>query len=227
MRPCLMALTTAVPPYVFDQKDVAKRTENLLSGNKKIQRMLPVFENAGINRRYSCVPIDWHAAPHGWKERNELYVRHAVSLLEDVVHELLDTAKLQRDDIDAIVTVSTTRVATPSPDALLIEMVGLRSDTRRLPVFGLGCAGGVIGLARAASPSVARLSNAASFAPQLPVHRRFAPGHRKKGIGRTRFARPGAAVARRPDFSHIPSVPRPYPGEIFKSCRDAKSIVTH
>ncbi len=33
--------------------------------------------------------------------------------------------------------------------------MGLRADVRRLPIFGLGCAGGVLGLARAASQAVA------------------------------------------------------------------------
>jgi alkylresorcinol/alkylpyrone synthase len=57
----------------------------------------------------------------------------------------------QRDDIDSIVVVSTTGIATPSLDALLIERMGLQRTVRRLPIFGLGCAGGVLGLARAAS----------------------------------------------------------------------------
>jgi alkylresorcinol/alkylpyrone synthase len=47
------------------------------------------------------------------------------------------------------VLVSTTGVATPSLDALLVERMQLRRDIQRLPIFGLGCAGGVIGLARA------------------------------------------------------------------------------
>src|SRR5207245_2241025 len=47
--------------------------------------------------------------------------------------------------------VSTTGIATPSLDARLIDRLGLRADVQRLPIFGLGCAGGVIGLARAAA----------------------------------------------------------------------------
>jgi len=56
-----------------------------------------------------------------------------------------------KDEIDSIVVVSTTGIATPSLDALLIERMGLRRTVERLPIFGLGCAGGVLGLARAAS----------------------------------------------------------------------------
>lgn len=150
MQARLSALATAVPPFALEQKDVAKRVETLFGNLEDIRRLMPVFENAGIDRRYSCVPIDWYGAPHGWKDRNALYIESAVSLLESVTGHLLRSAKLQRHDIDAIVTVSTTGVATPSLDALLIERMGLRRDVKRLPVFGLGCAGGVIGMSRAA-----------------------------------------------------------------------------
>ena len=59
-------------------------------------------------------------------------------------------AGIAPDAVDAVVAVSTTGIATPGLDARLIDRLGLRRDIRRLPVFGLGCAGGVIGLARAA-----------------------------------------------------------------------------
>src|ERR1700733_993730 len=109
-----MALATAVPPFVLDQSDVAKRVEYAFGGGQRdIARMLPIFGNAGISHRYSCVPIEWYTEPHGWKERNDLYIVNAVSLLEKVTLELLEKANITRDAIDAIVTVSTTGIATP------------------------------------------------------------------------------------------------------------------
>jgi alkylresorcinol/alkylpyrone synthase len=111
---------------------------------------MPVFENTGIERRYSCVPIDWYSQRHGWADRTNLYVENAVVLFEKITLDLLAQAKLTRADIDAIVVSSTTGIATPSLDALVVEKMGLRRDIRRLPIFGLGCAGGVVGLSRAA-----------------------------------------------------------------------------
>lgn len=155
MQSRLMALKSAVPPYALEQADVARRGAHLFRERKDIARLLPVFENTGIGRRYSCVPIDWYEQDHGWVDKASLYVQHATSLLEKVARSLLEDAHLRSDDIDAIVVASTTGVATPSLDALIIEKLGLRRDTRRLPIFGLGCAGGVIGLARAAELAVA------------------------------------------------------------------------
>jgi alkylresorcinol/alkylpyrone synthase len=156
MRPRLLALKTAVPPHVIAQTEAARYAQTLFAKVRDIARLMPVFQNTGIARRYSCVPIEWYLGDHGWLDRTELYVANAVALLETVTRRLLEEAGLQASDLDAIVTVSTTGIATPSLDALLVERMGLRRDIRRLPVFGLGCAGGVIGLSRAADLAHAR-----------------------------------------------------------------------
>src|SRR6185312_3881831 len=150
MRPRLLALKTAVPPHVIAQNEAARYAQSLFAKVRDIARLMPIFENTGIARRYSCVPIEWYLGEHGWLARTELFVANAVTLLETVTRRLLDEAGLKADEIDAIVAVSTTGIATPSLDALVVERLGLRRDIKRLPVFGLGCAGGVTGLARAA-----------------------------------------------------------------------------
>ena len=149
--PRLLAIATAVPPYPLDQTDVIERVKLLFGRSPDLDRLLPVFLNTGIHRRYSCVPIEWYDRPHGWSERNRIYLDSALDLLEAATKRLLCLTGRHKSDIDGIVVASTTGIATPSLDARLIERMGLRSTVRRLPIFGLGCAGGVIGLARAAS----------------------------------------------------------------------------
>ena len=150
MRPRLLALRSAVPPYLLDQSDVFVRAAKLFQGRQDIARLLRVFANTGIERRYSCVPLDWYSEKHGWTDRTDLYVENAVALFEKITLDLLEQATLRPEDIDAIVVSSTTGIATPSLDALVVETLRLRRDIRRLPIFGLGCAGGVVGLMRAA-----------------------------------------------------------------------------
>jgi alkylresorcinol/alkylpyrone synthase len=149
--PRLLAVATAVPPYGLDQDDVVDRVKRLFAGSQELDRLLPVFANTGIRTRYSCVPIEWYDRPHGWSERNRIYVDSALDLLETTTRQLLDCSGRALSEIDGVVVVSTTGIATPSLDALLVDRVGLRQTAWRLPIFGLGCAGGVIGLARAAS----------------------------------------------------------------------------
>jgi alkylresorcinol/alkylpyrone synthase len=156
--PRLVALATAVPPHALGQAEVARRAQHLFSEARAqdLDRLMPVFANAGIDRRYSCVPLDWYERAHGWAERNALYLEHAERLLERAGREALGRAGLKPEAIDAVVAVSTSGIATPGLDARLIGRLGLRCNVRRLPVFGLGCAGGVIGLSRAADLARAR-----------------------------------------------------------------------
>jgi alkylresorcinol/alkylpyrone synthase len=151
VAPRLVAVATAVPRYPLDQDDVIERVKLLFGQSPELGRLLPVFLNTGIRRRYSCVPIEWYDRAHGWSERNRIYLDSALDLLEAATERVLRLTGRRNDDIDGIVVVSTTGIATPSLDALLIERMGLRRTVRRLPIFGLGCAGGVLGLARAAS----------------------------------------------------------------------------
>jgi alkylresorcinol/alkylpyrone synthase len=101
------------------------------------------------------VPLEWFDRPHGWEERNRAYLAGALDLIEAAAGRALDRAGVSLDELGGIVAVSTTGVATPSLDALLIERMHLPPTVQRLPVFGLGCAGGALGLARAAMMATA------------------------------------------------------------------------
>ena len=152
VRPRLLGLSTAVPPYIMGQRDVAERVRAIFAdaGAELVERLMPIYGNAGVERRHACVPIHWHDSLHGWRERSEIYLENAVALLERAAVDCLAEVGLPARDVDAVVVVSTSGIATPSLDAVLINRLGLRPDVTRLPIFGLGCAGGVLGLSRAA-----------------------------------------------------------------------------
>ncbi|WP_240932485.1 type III polyketide synthase [Pelagibius litoralis] len=153
----LTALATAVPPHILRQADVVTRVRSLFAGRQiNIDRLLPAFANAGVETRRSCVPIEWYLEPSDWKTRNQLFIDNALDLFEDATLRCLDQAGLPLEAVDAIVTVSTTGIAVPSLDARLMDRLAFRRDVNRLPVFGLGCVGGVIGLSRAAALAKSR-----------------------------------------------------------------------
>jgi alkylresorcinol/alkylpyrone synthase len=148
----IAAVATAYPPHSFTQEDALVAAGRIFGHNPELMaRMSSAYGNAGVRRRYSCVPLSWYAEPHGWPERTRLYEEHALALLTDAGRNVLRTAGVAPADVAATVTVSSTGIATPSLDSLLQGPLGLVPTVQRLPVFGLGCAGGVIGLARAAA----------------------------------------------------------------------------
>jgi len=146
----LVSIATAVPPYVLEQADIAERVRAQFSRSGVVQRLMPVFSTTGIRRRYSCVPIEWYYDEQRWPSRNDVYLEAAQALLEQAARAALDRAGIAAGEVDAVVTVSTTGIATPSLDARLLNTLGFIPTVRRLPIFGLGCVGGAVGLARAA-----------------------------------------------------------------------------
>jgi len=148
--PRLLAVRTAVPPHVLEQRDVERRVHAQFSSHALVQRLLPVFANTGIERRHSCVPVEWYYDAHGWRERNQRYLESASALLEECAAHALDAAGLHPRDIGTLMTVSTSGIATPSLEARLMERMPFSRTVRRIPLFGLGCAGGALGLGYAA-----------------------------------------------------------------------------
>ncbi len=150
--PCLLSVATAVPEHRLPQTEMRAFASRLFPRRapEKLAPLLPAFEAAGVETRWIAVPMAWLAEPHGWPERSRLYRRHAVALLRRAAEEALAGAGLAAGEIDALVVASTTGIAVPSLDALLMEELPFRRDLLRLPLFGFGCGGGVLGLARAA-----------------------------------------------------------------------------
>jgi alkylresorcinol/alkylpyrone synthase len=157
MESCsLLSLATAVPPHVVEQQDAKARAREAFGGKKALfDRLSGVFDNAGIARRHIVAPQDWYMQAHGWHDRNALYLAAAEQLFIDAAMAAIARAGLRPQDIDGVVTASTTGIATPSLEARTFSRIGFRTDVRRVPVFGLGCAGGVNGLSLASRLALA------------------------------------------------------------------------
>ncbi|MGC1346785.1 MAG: type III polyketide synthase, partial [Methyloceanibacter sp.] len=79
-----------------------------------------------------------------------MFLHHALDLLQEVAVGPIRAAGIELKDIGAIVVNTITGVAIPSLDAKLMNRLDLPASVERLPIFGLGCGGGVAGLARSA-----------------------------------------------------------------------------
>jgi alkylresorcinol/alkylpyrone synthase len=147
----LLSLATASPPHELAQHEVAEVARSLFQDRfPGFERMAPVFRTAGIRTRQAVMPMEWYLQPLGWPERSAAYLAGAVDLFVQAAQAALNEAGLTGADVDVIVTASSTGIATPSLEARAMERMGFRPDAARVPVFGLGCAGGATGLALAA-----------------------------------------------------------------------------
>ena len=147
----LLSLATASPPHDFSQDFVLEvATEVLGARFSQFHLMAPVFKNAGVHRRQVAMPADWYLQPRTWPERSAVYDEVALDLFCQAAERALAEAGLTGGDVDIIVTVSSTGISTPSLEARAMGRMGFRPDAARVPVFGVGCAGGATGLGLAA-----------------------------------------------------------------------------
>jgi alkylresorcinol/alkylpyrone synthase len=149
--PKIIAAATAIPPHNIPQEFAAEYAlRHFQSQFPDIERLLPVFKSSRVESRQFCVPPEWFMTPKSFAEKNNTYIEWATRLGADSASKCMEKAGLRPDEIDHIIFVSTTGLATPSIDARLINILNLRADIKRTPIWGLGCVGGVMGLSRAA-----------------------------------------------------------------------------
>lgn len=158
-NPSILSVATASPPNRVSQQVAKDFARAMFSGvYKDIERLLPVFDHSGVESRDFCVPPEWFYDDHTFTEKNDLYVENALDLSEKAARRAIDKAGVDASEIGAVFFISTTGLAVPSIDSLLMPRLGLSEHVRRVPVVGLGCAAGASGLglashyARACAP---------------------------------------------------------------------------
>lgn len=148
--PRLGALATAVPAHVVTQAEARAACEKAFAGQEDLVRLLAVFARSGVLRRHFAFPVEYYLEERSFEERNADFIEQGAALAEQAARSCLERAGVRPEQVDQVYVVTTTGLATPSLDALLVPRLGLRRDVRRFPLFGLGCAGGAGGLLRAA-----------------------------------------------------------------------------
>ncbi len=152
----LVSLATSVPPHLFHQAQILAAAREIFGQYPEFETFSSIFANTGVVNRHGVKPIEWYFERRGWPERTQAFLEGAEALFIDVARKAIERADLGAGEIDTVVTVCSTGIATPSLEARVAGKLGLRSDVSRVPVFGLGCAGGVTGLSVASRLAQAR-----------------------------------------------------------------------
>jgi len=150
-RGMLIATATALPPHTLTRDDVKRYVREVFSiDERRADALITVIDNAKISSRRATVPIDCIIQRRSLAQKAGEYHEHAVTLGREAAENCLRRAAMTASDIDLIITVSCTGFMIPSLDAHLINLIGFRSDVRRLPITELGCAAGGMALSFAA-----------------------------------------------------------------------------
>lgn len=145
--PRIVAVATAVPEHRLTQPEVRALAEAHFGPSNS--RYLSVFDHALVDERHFAVPPDWFARVAGPGQANDAYLEAAKALASEVAADCLAQAGAEPSTIDGVIYVSSSGIAAPSIDTYVAETLGLPRTVTRVPLFGLGCAGGAAGLALA------------------------------------------------------------------------------
>jgi alkylresorcinol/alkylpyrone synthase len=149
-HPVILATATALPEHLITRDDVKYYMGRVFDiPERKLEAMMSIVDNAQVLKRHSIFPITYTVEPRALQKTNNEYIEHAIKLGREAAEKCLERAHLRADEIDLIITVSCTGFMIPSLDAHLINMMGFRSDVRRMPFTELGCAAGAMALGRA------------------------------------------------------------------------------
>lgn len=137
-------------PYKTIQQDVKAQAREMFAVNfPQVDRLIGAFDNTEIVTRNFCKPLSYYAEPNTFEERNDDYINISLDYSVQAIQECVKKANVALGDLTDILFVSTTGLATPSIDARIINQLRLDPHINRIPVWGLGCAGGVSGMAKA------------------------------------------------------------------------------
>lgn len=143
-------VVTENAPYHVDQKEIVQVVRSLFGEHfSDIERLLRVFGNGQIEGRYFAAPLEWFERERGLEEKNRLYIEEAVRMGSRAVERCLSESGTAMDEIDAFIFVSSSGMSTPTIDARIMNELKMPPHIKRLPIWGLGCAGGAAGLSRA------------------------------------------------------------------------------
>jgi alkylresorcinol/alkylpyrone synthase len=149
--PSIIGVGTSVPRFKVNQEHVRHFARRLFDkSDLNVERLLPVFDHTTIRERYFSREIDWFKTEHGFAEKNRIYQETGLELAQQATLAACRSIDFSPGEIDHVFFVSTTGIATPSLDAHLFNRLNFKQTILRSPLWGLGCGGGVAGIARAA-----------------------------------------------------------------------------
>lgn len=153
--PLILSVGNAVPKHKINQENVVPFVRNLfIKKYPSIDRLLSVFQNGEIHSRYIAKELSWYSEEHSFEEKNHTYVENAIQLSVEAIRNCLTNTEflsleVNYEEIDGIIFVSSTGISTPTIDAHIANLLPLKSTLKRIPIWGLGCAGGASGISRA------------------------------------------------------------------------------
>jgi len=144
-----VSVAPVLPARSYSQGEITAALLAMITPDPARQQVMRrIHASSGVQTRSLVMPLERYSSLASFQESNDFFIAEGTTLAERAVTAALDSAGLAPTDVDFLLFTSVTGIAAPSIDAQLVSRLGLRTDVKRLPSFGLGCVAGAAGIAR-------------------------------------------------------------------------------
>ncbi len=145
----IQSVGRALPAHYYSQDKLLAALQGAWRPDRRTNgRLARLHDAVRVRGRHLALPLDQYETLSSFSATNDAYIRCATELAEEALWDGLGQARILPEQIDHIFFTSVTGIAVPSIDTALVNRMGLRSDVKRTPMFGLGCVAGAAGVAR-------------------------------------------------------------------------------
>ena len=144
------SVQSGLPDHYYSQEELLAGLRELWQERfHNFDRIEQFHRNVLVSGRHLALPMEEYSEIRkSFGARNDAFLRVATDLATRSVDRLLNDAGLLPEDISLLASTTVTGLAVPTLEARLMNRLPFRANTRRLPLFGLGCLAGVAGINR-------------------------------------------------------------------------------
>jgi alkylresorcinol/alkylpyrone synthase len=145
----IAAIATALPDHAYPQRTITELLAPMVTSDPVKQAVMRrVHSSTRVDTRHLVLPLEQYRDALTFGQTNDRFVGEATRLAAACMSEALARAGVAPDEVDFVLFTSVTGISAPSVDALVVPLLGMREDVKRMPLFGLGCVAGAAGIAR-------------------------------------------------------------------------------
>jgi len=137
---------TTFPENQYSQNEMMDFIKTVWPGHEEVLERLK--QNAGVEKKNLILPLEEYKNLGHFEKRNSIALDKMLKTIKEALLNLQEKNLFDWSDVQIITSTTVTALAVPSLEARLMNQVPLPHNLLRLPLFGLGCLGGVASLNR-------------------------------------------------------------------------------
>jgi alkylresorcinol/alkylpyrone synthase len=147
----IISAASAFPTHRYSQQTIAGALTTYWGDQlPRLDAVDRLHNRTAVGHRHLVLPLHAYARIDTWGKANAIWIQAAQQLAKTALCRAMMEPGVVPGELDALIFVSVTGIASPSIDAKLVNLLGLSPNIKRMPIFGLGCVAGAAGIARAA-----------------------------------------------------------------------------